>query len=131
MKVMCGPWDLSTIYCVERLPSWSSRGNHFVEVSSDRGVYIRDFDIYLMNLTMSETAVVGKRYAVVIPKAIRERLHLKEGQRVLIRVQGEEMVVEPLPKDPFEVLDRLIGESYDEKRDEKRAEEFLKKVAGA
>jgi len=84
-----------------------------------------------MNLTMSEMAVVGKRYALVIPKAIRERLHLSEGQRVLISVQGGEMVVEPLPRDPFDVLDRLIGESYDEKRDEKKAEEFLKKVAGA
>src|SRR2546428_13371479 len=49
---------------------------------SDRSVYIRDFDIYPMNPTMSEMAVVGKRYAVVIPKAIRERIHLSEGQRV-------------------------------------------------
>ena len=84
-----------------------------------------------MNLTMSEMAVVGKRYALVIPKAIRERLHFSEGQRVLISVQGGEMVVEPLPRDLLDVLDRLIGESYDEKRDEKKAEEFLKKVAGA
>lgn len=84
-----------------------------------------------MSVEMSETSFVGKRYTVVIPKAIRERLHLEEGQKVLMRVRGGEIVVEPLPRDPFKTLDRLIGEPYNEERDEKKAKEFLKKVAGA
>ena len=84
-----------------------------------------------MTVEMSETTFVGKRYTVVIPKAVRERLRLEEGQRVLIRARGSEIVLEPLPRDPFKTLDRLIGEPYDEAKDEKKAEEFLKKVAGA
>jgi bifunctional DNA-binding transcriptional regulator/antitoxin component of YhaV-PrlF toxin-antitoxin module len=33
-----------------------------------------------MNLEMSEYAVVGKRYTLVLPKAIRRKLQIEEGQ---------------------------------------------------
>jgi AbrB family looped-hinge helix DNA binding protein len=80
---------------------------------------------------MSELAVVGKRFAIVIPKAVREKVNLEEGQEVWIGVRGGDIVVEPLPKDPYAVLKRVIGEPYDEKKDEPRAEELLKKLAGS
>jgi AbrB family looped-hinge helix DNA binding protein len=53
---------------------------------------------------------------LVIPKAIRKELALKEGQRVLIRVENGRMVVEPLPWDPYEVLEKVIGEPYEEEQ---------------
>ena len=83
-----------------------------------------------MNIELSEDVVVGKRYTVVIPKSIRKKLKIEEGERVSIKVRGNEIVMEPLTKDPYATLARLIGEPYDEKRDERKAEEQLKKLAG-
>lgn len=75
---------------------------------------------------MSEELTIGRRYTLVIPKAIRNRLALKEGQKVLIRVEGDRIVLDPLPWDPYKVLEEVVGESYDEARDESGAEEWLR-----
>ena len=83
-----------------------------------------------MNIELSEDVVVGKRYTVVIPKSIRKKLKIEEGERVSIKVRGNEIVMEPLAKDPYATLARLIGEPYDERRDERKAEELTKKLAG-
>ena len=82
-----------------------------------------------MNLQMSEQTVVGKRYTIVVPKAIRKRLQLDEGQKVIITVTGNQMVVEPLPKDPYASLARIIRQPYNERKYETKAEELLKKFA--
>jgi len=79
---------------------------------------------------MSEESIIGRRYTLVIPKAVREELTLKEGQRVLIRVENGRIVIEPLPWDPYEVLEKVVGEPYEEKREEARAERWLKDHAG-
>ncbi|MDV3278019.1 MAG: AbrB/MazE/SpoVT family DNA-binding domain-containing protein [Nitrososphaerales archaeon] len=84
-----------------------------------------------MKTAMSEDAIVGKRFAIVVPKRIREKLRLEEGQRVMVLAAGDDILIRPLPKDPYESLRRIIREPYDEKRDEKLAEEWLKKHAGA
>jgi AbrB family looped-hinge helix DNA binding protein len=34
---------------------------------------------------VSEKTVIGKRFTLVIPKAVKRRLRLREGQRVLVR----------------------------------------------
>jgi len=79
---------------------------------------------------MSEESIIGRRYTLVIPKAVREELTLKEGQRVLIRVENGRIVIEPLPWDPYEVLEKVVGEPYEEKREKARAERWLKDHAG-
>jgi len=79
---------------------------------------------------MSEESVIGRRYTLVIPRAIREELALKEGQRVLIRVENGRIVVEPLPWDPYKVLETVVGEPYDEEREEAKAERWLRSHAG-
>jgi len=76
---------------------------------------------------MSEETFVGKRFVIVIPKKIRKKLGIKEGQRVLISTDGWRIIIEPLFKDPFKILAEIIGESYDEKIDEVRAEKWLMK----
>jgi AbrB family looped-hinge helix DNA binding protein len=80
---------------------------------------------------LSEKAVIGRRYTLVIPKIVREELNLKEGQRVLVRVEGERIIVEPLPWDPYEVLEEVIREPYLERKDEAGAEEWLKRRVGS
>lgn len=83
-----------------------------------------------MMIYMSEESLIGRRYTLVIPKAIREELKLKQGQRVLIRVEGKRIVIEPLPWDPYKVLEEVVGEPYEEEREEVKAEEWLKNHAG-
>lgn len=96
---------------------------------------IRQKDFYQIKLNisdkkMSEEISIGKRYTLVIPKKIREELGLEEGQRTLVYVEGERIVIEPLPSDPFEILDEIVGESYDEVEEERRVERWLKEHAG-
>ncbi|RLI23533.1 AbrB family transcriptional regulator [Candidatus Bathyarchaeota archaeon] len=79
---------------------------------------------------MSEESVIGRRYTLVIPKTIREELTLKEGQRVLIHVEEGKIIIEPLPRNPYKVLEEVIGEPYEEERDESEAERWLKSHAG-
>jgi len=79
---------------------------------------------------MSEEVTIGRRFSLVIPKRAREKLGLREGQRVLVRHEGEVIVVEPLPEDPYKELSEALGDfSYSEEKYEKRAEEWLKRVA--
>lgn len=78
---------------------------------------------------MSEQVAIGKRFTIVIPKRIRKKLELKEGQSLLIRVVETKLVLEPLPADPYDVLKRVIGEPYNEHRDERKAERWLKSHA--
>lgn len=78
---------------------------------------------------MSEQVTVGRRHTIVVPKSIRSKVKLKEGQMVLVKVEEGKIVIEPLPEDPYRTLGEVIGEPYDEREDEKRAEEWLKKHA--
>jgi AbrB family looped-hinge helix DNA binding protein len=78
---------------------------------------------------MSEITKVGKRYAVVVPKPVRKRVALEEGQRVSVRAEGGRIIIEPLPKDPFADLAKLIPDTYSEAKYERKAEELAKKLA--
>lgn len=93
------------------------------------------FYLMLRNLQidncMSEEVRIGKRYTLVVPKAIREELEIEEGQRVLMEVQEGKISIEPLPRDPFAVLEEVVGEPYDESKEEARAERWLKEHAGS
>ena len=79
---------------------------------------------------MPAVSRIGKRYTVVIPKEIRSKVSLKEGDLVIMRVIGDEIIIQPLPEDPFKVLGEVIGEPYDERRHERKALEELMKRAG-
>jgi len=79
---------------------------------------------------MSEEQVIGRRFTVVIPKSIRKELTVREGQRILIRIEKGKIVIEPLPFDPYSIMEEIVGESYDESKEESRAEEWLKSHAG-
>ena len=80
--------------------------------------------------SMSEEQVIGRRFVIVIPKSIRNELAVREGQRVLIRIERGRIVIEPLPFDPYSIMEEVVGESYEEKEEESRAEEWLKSRAG-
>ncbi len=45
---------------------------------------------------------------VVIPKAVRERLGISVGSRLLLRVEGGNIVLKPLPKNPIQALHGIL-----------------------
>lgn len=73
---------------------------------------------------------VGRRYTIVIPRIIRERLGIREGQRLAMWVEGNRIVLEPLAADPFKVLAEVVDEPYSEELEEQRVEALLRKFAG-
>ena len=47
---------------------------------------------------MSRTVVsIGKKYAVYLPKSVVEELQLKEGEKMLLTVEGERIVLRRMP----------------------------------
>ena len=61
----------------------------------------------------------------VILKEIASKIESMEGTKLLIRIIDNKKILESLQEDPFRVLDELISEPYNERIDEKRAEEWL------
>ncbi len=80
---------------------------------------------------MSVVTRVGKRYTIVIPKEIRSKVKLKEGDHVIMYVVGQNIIIEPLPDDPFRVLEDIIPEKYAEEEAEKKAYEWLMRNASS
>ena len=80
---------------------------------------------------MSVISRIGRRYTIVIPKEIRNKVNLKEGSLVIIRVADNKIIIEALPDDPFKVLEEVIGEPYSEEKDEDKAIEWLMEYASS
>jgi len=80
---------------------------------------------------MSVISRIGRRYTIVIPKEIRNKVNLKEGSLVIIRVADNKIIIEALPDDPFKVLEEVIGEPYYEEKDEEKAIKWLIEHAGS
>ena len=66
-----------------------------------------------MSLTVE--ARVGKKNTIYLPKAIVEATGLKEGEKILLRVDGNTVVLESL-QDPLELA--LSGEKFSSIRPE-------------
>jgi len=54
-------------------------------------------------------ARIGKKYAIYLPKAVVETIGLREGERVLLRVAGNTIVLESL-QDPIKLA--LSGKKF-------------------
>ncbi len=44
----------------------------------------------------------SSRGQIVIPKEIRERLQIVPGKKLLIKAEGDHVIIKPLPDDPVE-----------------------------
>lgn len=58
---------------------------------------------------MTETVRVGKRFTVVIPRAIRRKLGLREGMLSKVEVRQGRIILTPDREDPFEKLAEVMG----------------------
>ncbi len=45
---------------------------------------------------------ISSKGQLVIPKKVRESLRIKTGQRVILKVEGERIVIEPIKEEPAE-----------------------------
>jgi len=73
---------------------------------------------------------IGKRFSVIIPKEIREKLGLKEGDVIIIKKKESDIVISTEKISPFKKLANLLGTiPYNEKVEEE-AEKFLVKLIG-
>ncbi len=52
---------------------------------------------------------IGRKFAVYLPKVIVEALDLKEGEKVLLKVMGNSLILESL-KDPIQLA--LTGKKF-------------------
>lgn len=79
---------------------------------------------------MSEEVTVGRKFTLVVPKAVRQLVGIREGQRALVRAEGGRIIIEVLPSNPYDVLAETVGDiGYNEAKHEKKAEDWLRKVA--
>lgn len=60
-------------------------------------------------MDLAVEARVGKKHAIYLPKAVVEATGLREGERVLLRVAGNTVVLESL-RDPIELA--LSGKKF-------------------
>lgn len=75
---------------------------------------------------MSATDIkIGKRFSIVIPKEIRTTVPLKEGQRVRVKAEGQRIIIEPYPADPFKVLESVLGDLVYDKSTRREAAKWL------
>jgi len=82
-------------------------------------------------------ATVSSKGQVVIPKEIREALHIKQKQRVLLKLANDHLEIIPLPENPVEafcgifekgssLVDALLKARKEEvEREEKEIARFL------
>jgi len=60
-----------------------------------------------MSLTIH--TFIGKKYTIYLPKAVVKTLNLREGEKVLLRVAGNSLILEIL-KDPIQLA--LSGKKF-------------------
>ncbi len=77
---------------------------------------------------MTENVKIKKKFNVTIPKSVRKRLEVKVGQLVKVSLDGDRIVLKPLPYDPSERLEKLIG-SLKPEQISRQAEKLVLKEA--
>ena len=77
---------------------------------------------------MSAVARVSRRYQVVIPREVRKALGIKEGDRVLFEIEGDEIRIRKL-RNFLELEGSLKGKSLSPEGIRERAEEEIAKDA--
>lgn len=75
---------------------------------------------------MPDVLKSDERGRVTIPARIREKTGCEPGQPFELHVEGNKIVLSPLPKNPEKKLDELLGGIKFDRKARKRAEEWLK-----
>jgi AbrB family looped-hinge helix DNA binding protein len=81
-------------------------------------------EVYIYGL---EVAEVDGRYRITIPKEVRATFKMVKGQRFFIVRYRDDLLLKPIPTDPAERLDQIIGDFDFGRESRRRAEEWLLK----
>ncbi|MHA1265864.1 MAG: AbrB/MazE/SpoVT family DNA-binding domain-containing protein [Candidatus Helarchaeota archaeon] len=80
---------------------------------------------------MTEVKIrIGKRFSVIIPKEIREKLGLKEGDLITIKKSENKIIITPEKISPFKKLANLVGDIRYNDETKKEAEKYLFTLIG-
>lgn len=66
---------------------------------------------------------LSSKHQIVIPREAREKLGLRAGDRLHVRVEGDRIVMERVPADPVAELEGLFEGAYGEDSDRYLREE--------
>ncbi|MDG7001257.1 MAG: AbrB/MazE/SpoVT family DNA-binding domain-containing protein [Nitrososphaerota archaeon] len=68
---------------------------------------------------------LDKRHRVTLPKEVRKRFRMVEGQKFFLVPYGDDLIMKPVPKDPSKEMSKIIGDFQFSKKDRKKAEKWL------
>ncbi len=72
---------------------------------------------------------VGNRFTIVIPKRLREKIQLKEGESIIFRLENGRILIEPKRGNPFKKLDEIAGDIKFDRHTRQEAEKLAFKEA--
>ena len=77
---------------------------------------------------MSLEVYVDERGRITIPKEVREKLRLKPRDKLLIRVEGDAIII-TRSKDPYKIIENILKDlSFDRRLRKKAEEEIVKEL---
>ncbi len=68
---------------------------------------------------------LDKRHRVTLPKEVRKRFRVVEGQKFFLVPYGDDLIMKPVPKDPSKELSKIVGDFSFGKDERKKAEKWL------
>jgi AbrB family looped-hinge helix DNA binding protein len=65
-------------------------------------------------IKMTETVKIGKRYQITIPKKIRKKWKIREGDEVFLVQERDKLSIIPKVRDPLGEASQLFGKASDD-----------------
>jgi bifunctional DNA-binding transcriptional regulator/antitoxin component of YhaV-PrlF toxin-antitoxin module len=73
---------------------------------------------------------LDKRHRVTLPKKLRKRFKIVEGQKFYLIPSGDDLIMRTVPKDPSKELAKILGDFQFGKKDRRTAEKWLLETTG-
>lgn len=68
---------------------------------------------------------VDNRHRITLPKEIRKKFRIVQGQKFYVVPFGKELLMKPVPENPARKLDELVGEFKFDRHARRKAEKWL------
>ncbi len=68
---------------------------------------------------------LDKKHRVTLPKKLRKKFRIIEGQKFYLVPYGDDFLLKPVPKDPEKKLDDMIGKIKFDREARRRAESWI------
>ena len=68
---------------------------------------------------------LDRRYRLTLPKEVRERFRIVEGQKFFLVPYGDDLIMKAVPKDLSKEMSKIIGDFRFNKKDRNKAKKWL------